>query len=220
MTTNLWAKAPFVPSPVVKCKWKYFILGVKYNLQVRKSGAKQKSLEVSLMSWCLIPPQHHCLLQHCLNPAEPQLWRHLCSSGAHDPCTARGPPWDLWDAVMELPFTMKNKQQAVGMEAASFSLQPCQAILVPPALRGSSERPRAPRPALAAGEEQEAGQGQGHLLTSHSAKNATCCQALGKAFFLSAAKDPWGFWWEEAYSMIFILFSQVFFKRGDANDMV
>lgn len=110
-----------------------FILGMKYNSQVRKPGTKQKSLEVSKSHEADVSslPGTHSLLQHCWIPAESQLWWHLCSSRAHDPCAAHGPPWDLWDAVMELPFTIKNKQQAVGIEAASFSLQPCQAILVP-----------------------------------------------------------------------------------------
>lgn len=92
---------------------------------------------------------------------------------------------------MELPFTIENKQQAVGIEAASFSLQPCQAILVQ--CEEARSGPGLPGTALAAREDQEVGQGQGHLLTSRSAKNAACCQALGKAFFLSAVKDPGGF---------------------------
>lgn len=76
-------------------------------------------------------PGTFCPWQCCWAPAELQLWWHLCSSPVHGPCTAHSsPPWDLWDAVMELPFTIKNKQEAVGIGAASFSLQPCQAILV------------------------------------------------------------------------------------------
>lgn len=98
----------------------------------KKWGRKQKSLEVSLMRLTSHPsPALTACCSIVWTPAESQLWRHLCSSWARSPCAACSPPWDLWDAVMELPFSIKNKQQAVGIEAASFSLQPCQAILVP-----------------------------------------------------------------------------------------
>lgn len=122
------------------------MLGMKYNLQVRKSGTKQKSPEVSLMRLMSHPsPALTACCSTVRTPAESQLWWHLCSSWAHGPCTARSPPWDLWDAVMELPFTIKNKHQAVGIGAASFSLQPCQAILVPACTARKPEQPRAPR---------------------------------------------------------------------------
>lgn len=187
----------------------------------KKSGRKQKSLEVSLMRLTSHPsPALTACCSIVWTPAESQLWRHLCSSWAHSPCAACSPPWDLWDAVMELPFSIKNKQQAVGIEAASFSLQPCQAILVPACTARKPERPRAPRH----GAGSRGGSGSWARARSPLdlpfGKECNLLSGTREGFFLSAVKDPWGFWWEEAYSMIFILFSQVLFKRGDANDMV
>lgn len=110
--------------------------------EIKKSGTKQNSLEGKTRG--LTSHTFQALAAHCSivqTPAESQLWWHLRSLPAHSPCAACiSPPWDLWDAVMELPFTIKNKQQAVGIGAASFSLQPCQAILVPAALSGCAAR--------------------------------------------------------------------------------
>lgn len=93
--------------------------------------------------------------------------------------------------VMELPFATKNKQQAVGIGTASFSLQPRQATLVPAARSaGTVGKPAAARGSrYSAGSRRGSGSraGQGHLLSSCPARNVACCRALGKALLLSAA---------------------------------
>lgn len=103
----------------------------------------------------------------------------------------------------------------MGIGAASFSLQPCQAILVVAALSGCAarqpERPRAPRHSAGSREHQEVGQGQGHLLTSHSAKNATRCQALGKdLFFFLQLKIPVVSDGKRLTAKFYFIFSSVF----------
>jgi len=152
------------------------------------------------VGWC--PTAQVAALCYSLRgpPAVAPVWHGCRPASALSP---RLPAWTVWDTVMELPFTMKNKQQAVGIGTASFSLQPCQAMLVPAALSTGA----ASNPAAAQGRSGSVA-GQGHLLTSGPAKNAACCQALGKALLLSTAWESHGFWWKEVHSTIFMLFSQ------------
>lgn len=170
--------------------------------------------------WCLIPPRHCCSI--VWTPAEPQLRWHLCSPRAHGPCTAHGPPWDLWDAVMELPFTIKNKQQAVGIEAASFSLQPCQAILVP---ARTARKPGAARGSRhGAGSQGGAGSWAGARSPLDLPFGKECNLLSGTRegffFFFLQLKIPEVSDGKKLTAWFLFYFSQVFFKRGDANDMV